>query len=114
MDKRTAVKTATNYINFLVKDHNITIAKAYLFGSYAKGNYHKDSDIDIALVMPDLKNSFEMQVQLMMLRSKISIDIEPHPFNTEDFTLDEPVVYEILTTGIPLKIKYQRKSSRKL
>ncbi len=37
------------YFNALSKN-NIPIQEAVLFGSYAKGDYHKWSDIDIALV----------------------------------------------------------------
>lgn len=48
MDKRTAIKKVNEYINFLKKKkYNIT--KAYIFGSYVKGTYNDDSDIDIAL-----------------------------------------------------------------
>lgn len=31
----------------ILKESNCRIKKTYLYGSYAKGKYHKDSDIDI-------------------------------------------------------------------
>jgi len=51
----------------------------YLFGSYAKGNPHKDSDIDIALVVKKWKgNYFDVMPLLWKIRRDIDLRIEPH------------------------------------
>ncbi len=50
MDKKTALEIVKKYIDFL-KDNKFNIQKAYIFGSYAKGNFNEDSDIDLAIVM---------------------------------------------------------------
>jgi hypothetical protein len=42
----------------------------------------------------------DTQIDLMKLRRKIDLRIEPHPFMTEDFNQSNPVVYEILKYGI--------------
>ena len=40
----------------------IPVTKIYLFGSYAKGNYNKHSDIDIFIVTPDKsKRTLDME-----------------------------------------------------
>ena len=40
-----------------LKAANIRIEKAFLFGSHARGNPGKWSDIDVALVSPDFSGS---------------------------------------------------------
>jgi len=87
------------YIDFL-KQQDFDIRKAYLFGSYIKGNFTDDSDIDLAVVMNNLSNSFTMQIELMKISRKFDTRIEPHPFDEIDFNLSNPFAHEILTTGI--------------
>lgn len=45
MDKREAIKKVKAY-RLLLNDY-FKLEKVYLFGSYAKGNYREDSDIDV-------------------------------------------------------------------
>lgn len=77
---------------------------AYLFGSFAKNNEVTDSDIDIALIIDNLKDSekFDKQVQLMLLASQFDIRIEPHPISSEDLLSGNPFVHEIRKTGIEI------------
>jgi len=104
MDKRKALKIVSDYLSFLISEKNYRINKAYLFGSYSRGNYNEDSDIDVAIVMPGLKDIIETQIQLMVLRRNFSIDIEPHPFDEADFNYSNPLAYEILNNGIEIKL----------
>jgi len=97
MDKNDAVKIAGRYAEII--DQQYDFLKIILFGSYAKGNYHEDSDIDIAIVFKDFSNLIDMQVELMRLRRKIDSRIEPHPFRESDFDISNPIVYEILKYG---------------
>ena len=102
MDKRDALNIAQRYaIAVNSKYNNI---KIILFGSYAKGNYNEDSDIDIAVVLKDYGNLIDMQLELMRLRRKIDSRIEPHPFREIDFELSNPIVNEILKYGQEIKI----------
>jgi uncharacterized protein len=77
---------------------------AYLFGSFAKNNQRTDSDIDIALIIDNLKDSekFDTQVQLMLLASQFDIRIEPHPISKQDLITGNPFVHEIRKTGIEI------------
>lgn len=97
MDKTDALKSANIYAG-LVKENYDNI-KVFLFGSYAKGNFTEDSDIDIAVVFKDFKNLMDIQLELMRLRRKIDSRIEPHPFREKDFELSNPLVNEILKYG---------------
>jgi uncharacterized protein len=73
----------------------------YLYGSYAKGTNTADSDIDIAVVGDRLTgDSCQDVLDLMRLRRQIDMRIEPHPFQTIDFSPSNPYVKEILETGI--------------
>ena len=101
MDKTNAREIAREYIIFL-KNNNFNIEKAYLFGSHAKGRDTENSDIDLAVVFRELEDSFDMQVQLMKLRRKIDTRIEPHPFLESDFDDSNPLVHEILDTGLEI------------
>jgi len=101
MDKATAIKIAKEYINFLTTSFDIE--SAILFGSYARGNYHDDSDIDIAIILERGNDIIDTQAEMMKLRRKIDLRIEPHPFFKKDFNHNNPVVNEILQQGIYIK-----------
>ena len=86
-----------------VKKHRIRITKAYLYGSHAKQNPRKDSDIDIALISPDFSgNRYFDSLKIIPLRRKIDSRIEPTPFKPEDFDEADPLVAEIKKHGIDL------------
>jgi predicted nucleotidyltransferase len=86
----------------LVSDE-FPLKKVYLFGSYAKGNAKDYSDVDLAVVSDKFEGSrfFDKQ-KLNKYIMKTSIDLEVHPFRTEDFTEDNPFVKEILQTGLKI------------
>ena len=101
MDQKRAFEIVKEYLAYL-KENKYNIQKAYIFGSYAKGNFHEDSDIDLAIVLKNLSNSFTMQIQLMKLSRKFDSRIEPHPLDAEIFDKSHPFAYEILSTGIEI------------
>lgn len=81
----------------------INIKGVYLFGSYAKGNAHKYSDIDLALVSDDFEGSrFFDKKRINKYLLKTSTDFQIHPYRTEEFTYEDPFVAEILKTGIKI------------
>lgn len=103
MDKKTAFEIIKKYIYFLIREKKLDIKKVYLFGSYVRDNFHKDSDIDLAIVMKNLIDSFDMQVELMKLSGNFDTRIEPHPFDVSDFNSSHPFANEIINTGIEIK-----------
>jgi predicted nucleotidyltransferase len=102
MDKTDALNIAQKYANAV--NENFSYIKIILFGSYAKGNYNEDSDIDIAVIFKDYSNLLDMQLDLMRLRRKIDSRIEPHPFREIDFEQSNPIVNEIIKYGQEIKI----------
>lgn len=97
MDKANAIKIATTYAG-LIKQ-NFDPQQIILFGSYVKGTYSDESDIDIAVIFSDYDDSVYMQLELMRLRRKIDSRIEPHPFKERDFNLSDPFAAEIIKYG---------------
>ena len=85
----------------IVKE-NYDVVAIILFGSYAKGTEHEDSDIDIAIITNDIKpDKFDEEVKLTLLRRKIDNRIEPHIISINEYENDEtPFVVEVKNTGI--------------
>ena len=94
--------TINSYLRALSRN-DIPIKEAILFGSYARGNYQKWSDIDIALVSDIFEgNRIDDKDKIRKITLSISSEIEVIPFSPNDFNLQNPFVKEILTTGIRL------------
>ncbi len=102
LDKTAAINIAKKFASAIRSKYNFN--RMFIFGSYIKGNYHDESDIDIAVVFDDFDNTLDMQLELMRLRRKIDSRIEPHPFRERDFTNSNPLAYEILKYGKELEI----------
>lgn len=81
---------------------NYKVYAIILFGSYAKGTEHEDSDIDIAIITDDIKSDvFDEEVNLMGLRKGIDYRLEPHIIRIEDYKKAEtPFIQEVIDTGI--------------
>ncbi|MDT8432056.1 MAG: nucleotidyltransferase domain-containing protein [Bacteroidales bacterium] len=103
MVKKSVIDTASRYVRQLPTE--LDVKKAFLFGSCAKGLDNEDSDIDIAVVIGNMTDFFATQMQLMRIRRKIDLRIEPHPIGESDFTNMNPFAFEIQKSGIELKIK---------
>ena len=84
-----------------LEKNNIPIKEAVLFGSYARGNYHDWSDIDLALVSDAFEGErFRDRNKIRRIKLEISYDLEPLPYRPEDFTTDDPFVQKIIETGM--------------
>ena len=98
-DKEVIYTLIKKYIN-VMKEHNIPVWRLYLYGSYAKGTYHKNSDIDLAVFWDkDEIDGFDEDVLLMKLTRKVDLQIEPHSFAKTDFDETNPYINEIIKTG---------------
>lgn len=96
MDKEQVIKLAKRYKEMVAE--KLPLKAVYLYGSYSKGTYTDDSDIDIAVVVEKLNDDFFADTPLLWkLRRKISTLIEP-VLLTEDKS--NPLYYDIVRTGI--------------
>lgn len=98
MDKRKAVSIAKKYKKAVVSA--IGPAKVYLFGSYSKGCARQDSDIDIAVIVPNIEGDY-LSVAARLWRITIDVDTLIEPVLIEEGQ-PSPLYEDILQTGIAL------------
>ena len=101
--KQRALKSARRFVLYIDR-HYKKVTRAFLFGSFATGENRRGSDIDIALISPLFsRDAYRDQVEMMKLRAKVDLDIEPHPFHPSAFVEEDPLVWEIKSKGIQIK-----------
>ena len=88
------------YVKAICEQYNVEAV--ILFGSYAKGTEHEDSDIDIAIVIDEFKeNIIAEEVEFMKYRRGIDYRIEPHIIRVKDYKeRSTPFIEEVIKTGI--------------
>lgn len=91
------LKKINAYLKVL-NEHDLHFESVWLFGSFAEGRAFEDSDIDIAVVMPEVKNKFFKELELTKYRREIDSRIEPHIINAFDF--DTPFYKEVIKKGM--------------
>ena len=96
-DKDTVNAIITHFISELI-NADYSPDEVFLFGSYAKGNPHKFSDIDVAVWDQKFSGCLPLDIEnIKSILSRFS-SIELHTFNSED--KDSPFISEIKTNGI--------------
>jgi len=77
MELKEDINNAINRYAELVKKI-LPVEMIILYGSHAKGTEHKNSDIDIAIVVDDLEEDYlDMSARLYSLCREVNSDIEP-------------------------------------
>lgn len=76
----------------------------YLYGSYARGEDSRHSDIDIAVVFPKLKESDYMEIfgNLFSLAADVDERLEPNLFIDDGTTDKYSMLYEVKRTGLEI------------
>ncbi len=96
MDKEQAIRLAERYKEAVAE--RLPLKALYLYGSYSKGNFSPDSDVDIAVVVDRLNDDYFADTPILWtIKRKISNLIEP-VLLTEDTS--NPLYVDILKTGI--------------
>ena len=102
MDKREhIIDKVKSYKQLVTENFPVQIEQFWLFGSYAKNNAHKDSDIDIALVVNHLDSDYSIlntEPLLWKLKRQVDFRIEPHVIARD--TDYAGMIDEIQKTGI--------------
>lgn len=76
MDKKEVVDKLKKYSSLV--NEKIKTKKIILYGSYAKGNWRDESDIDVAIVVDSVEGDFlENEILLYKLRRNVDCKIEP-------------------------------------
>jgi Nucleotidyltransferase domain. len=56
-----------------------------LIGSYARGDFYDDSDIDLIIISDELPEQIMDRIYILIKMNDSSIPIEPHGFKTDEF-----------------------------
>lgn len=78
-----------------------SIERMIVFGSYARGNATRDSDIDICIVSPEFgKDPIEELQFLLKQRRRVDSRIEPFPVSPQEYKeTATPLIWEIKKFG---------------
>ncbi len=99
MSTNEAKKIVKEYADKL-RESKIPFSDIYLFGSFARGESRKWSDIDVA-IFSKREETDEFIMEVGSIRREVDLRIEPHIFSEDDLkTISTPFVEEILRTGI--------------
>lgn len=97
MDKSEALNIARRYKDYILPKLG-TEAKVFMFGSYAKGYARPESDIDIAVIVPELKNNW-LQTSALLWKAVRSVDVLIEPILIIEGE-HSPIYNDVLRTGI--------------
>ena len=103
MDNRTN-EIVVKYIKQIQEIYNpISI---YLYGSHAKGNANKYSDIDIAVIISPINAEEYINIfgELFAIVAKFDADIEPNLLIDDGKNDKYSFLHEVKTTGIKICI----------
>ncbi len=97
---RKVIRIAKRYILELQKN-GIRVSRAFLYGSYATGKAHRDSDIDIVVVSPQFSGvRFMDSYKIARYCRNVDLRISPLAYHPKNFTKDDIIPYEAVTHGI--------------
>lgn len=85
-----------------VLKHNKAIRKVILFGSYAKGDVSRKSDMDLAVIMDTDKRFFDRYNLCDELYSIFDTGLDIFPYTEEEFSRisHRPFIKRIIEEGI--------------
>ena len=76
MDTRQVYESLNKFIEAIIPEYNPE--KIVLYGSYAKGTNHMESDIDVAIIVNEVVGSFlDKEARLYKIRRSFDNNIEP-------------------------------------
>ncbi len=105
MDKKKLPEKVIREVEIFKKtlrEEKIPLNAIYVFGSYAKGNSHKWSDIDVCVVSSEFKDPWDTLQFLWKKRPRnFNLTIEPVGFSPQEFKNGEiPLIHEIKKFGV--------------
>ena len=106
MAQDEVIKILQKYITIL-KENGLNIQKAFLYGSFARNEQNKDSDIDVMLISKQFDtNDIEEKIKAWQYRKKIDLRIEPFTIGYKRFFSDDDslLVSVVKKEGIEIAI----------
>lgn len=96
MDKREAIEIVKNYAEVVKK--KLAVKKVILYGSHAKQNARKDSDIDVAVVLDSIEDDY-LSTGALLFKLSRDIDLRIEPVLVEQGNDVSGFLDEIIKTG---------------
>ncbi|MFZ5878607.1 MAG: nucleotidyltransferase domain-containing protein [Chloroflexota bacterium] len=96
----------TKFKKGLAQIYGARLKAVYLFGSYARGDYNANSDLDVMIVLDDYQSYWDELVRTSQLASDLSLEYDITLSRTimrEDQWLkgDLPLLANVRAEGIP-------------
>ena len=103
-------KIVKRFINLIIKKFNPK--KIIIFGSFARGDYHKESDLDLVIV-GEFKERFIDRIGKIIELNDSDLEIEAMVYTEEEFQKmiqeKRPFIEQVLEEGI---VVYEKKESK--
>ena len=106
MVTRKDIESEVNGYLFALGENGFPWDKAYLFGSYVKGDSNEYSDIDLAVWSEIFDEDYFKIIEKTAFLRRVFKNIELHPFILKDTRDNNPFIGEIEDTGILIKPDY--------
>ena len=99
MDREEAIKIVKQYKDVIMPRFD-NKARVYMYGSYSKGTQRPESDIDVAVVVPQVNgNWLDLSTTLWLIAPQVNYLIEPVLI---DQRFDSPLYDDVMRTGIAI------------
>jgi uncharacterized protein len=108
MDRATAIKKVKEYANLVTSKYSTDMI--ILFGSYAKGNFSENSDIDVAIIVNSFSGDF-LNVSTTLCKLTRNIDYRIEPVLIDMNNDKSGFAHDILQYGI---IIYDKNSTQRI
>lgn len=103
------IETLVKKLSEKAKEDNMSVQKAFVFGSYAKNKVHAKSDLDLCFVSSKFKDTLKaeayLRTKLHFLNLDYGIPIDIVAYRPEEFKNFSPLIYEIKKRGKEIKIR---------
>ncbi len=89
----------------LLNDAGIQVEKAFLYGSWARKEGTKDSDIDVMIISPDFdRHDIMLKAKAWRLTESIDPRIEPYSVGSKKFAHDDvsPLLQVVKEEGVEI------------
>ena len=107
---RETNKIVKRFLNLIIKKFNLK--KIIVFGSFARGDYHKGSDLDLVIV-GEFKERFIDRIGKIIELNDSDLEIEAMVYTEEEFQkmIQErrPFIEQVLEEGI---VVYEKKENK--
>lgn len=106
MSQREVIDKVRQYC-LLLNSSGITVEKAFLYGSWARGDGREESDIDVMIVSPVFDTHDElMKAKAWRMTENIDLKIEPYTVGLLRFETDNitPLLQIVKKEGIEIAV----------